>query len=94
MKSAAISKVKASLSQYLGFVKNGEEVLVTERGKPVAKIVPVGSTGSAGLQEMEKEGLIRRGPGRLPGSFWKLLPPEDSEGVGLNHLLKERQDGR
>lgn len=34
MRSAAISKLKATLSEYITFVKAGEEVLVTERGRP------------------------------------------------------------
>jgi prevent-host-death family protein len=40
METAAISKLKASLSEYLSKVKAGEKVLVTERGKPIAKIIP------------------------------------------------------
>jgi len=42
MKTAAVSKLKAGLSEYLARVKAGEEVIVTERGKPIAKIVPFG----------------------------------------------------
>ncbi|PYN64673.1 MAG: type II toxin-antitoxin system prevent-host-death family antitoxin, partial [Candidatus Rokuibacteriota bacterium] len=42
MTSAAVAKLKASLSEYLARVKAGEEVIVTERGKPIAKIVPFG----------------------------------------------------
>jgi len=41
MKSAAISKLKASLSEYLDRVKAGEEVIVTERGR--AGLVKLGS---------------------------------------------------
>ena len=40
MKTAAVSKLKASISEYLLKVKAGEEVIVTDRGKPIAKIVP------------------------------------------------------
>ena len=41
MKTAAVAELKANLSKYLGQVKAGEHVLVTERGVPVAKLVPV-----------------------------------------------------
>lgn len=37
MRSAAISRLKASLSEYIDVVKAGEELLVTDRGKPVAR---------------------------------------------------------
>jgi len=43
MKTTAISELKAHLSDYLKQVKSGNEVLVTDRGKPVARIVPISS---------------------------------------------------
>jgi len=39
MQTAAIGEVKARFSKYISAVKKGEDVLVTERGKPVARIV-------------------------------------------------------
>ncbi len=41
MKSTTISKLKASLNEYLMRVKAGEEPCITERGKTIAKIVAV-----------------------------------------------------
>lgn len=38
MITAGIKDVKNKLSHYLSFVKNGEDVLITERGKVVARI--------------------------------------------------------
>ncbi len=49
MKTAAIADLKARLSDYLNQVKSGTEVLVTDRGKPVARIIPVsGKTRTRG----------------------------------------------
>ena len=39
MISAGIKEVKNNLSRLLGRVKAGEEILITERGRPVARIV-------------------------------------------------------
>ena len=39
MKRASVSQLKTSLSAYLLGVKNAEEVLVTERGRPIARFV-------------------------------------------------------
>ena len=36
---AGIKELKNNLSRYLSSVKMGEEILVTERGRPVARIV-------------------------------------------------------
>ena len=39
MISAGIKEVKNNLSRFLARVKDGEEVLITDRGSPVARIV-------------------------------------------------------
>jgi antitoxin (DNA-binding transcriptional repressor) of toxin-antitoxin stability system len=39
MITAGIKEVKNNLSRYLARVKMGEEILITDRGKPVARIV-------------------------------------------------------
>jgi hypothetical protein len=43
---------------------------------------------------MEKAGLIRLGPGKLPKDFWKMPRSEDPEGLVLKALLEEREGGR
>ena len=96
MKIAAVSKLKAYLSEYLSQVKAGNEVLITDRGKPVARLVPISRTKAAGesLTRMEKEGLIKLGSGRLPKSFWALPRPEDPKGLVRRALIEERGEGR
>jgi prevent-host-death family protein len=96
MKTATVSKLKASLSEYLRQVKAGEEVLVTERGRPIAKLTPaVGSSAAAQhLAEMEKQGLVKMGTGRLPKGFWDLPRPKDPKGLVLKSLIREREEGR
>jgi prevent-host-death family protein len=39
MINAGVKEIKNSLSRYLVRVKEGEDVIITERGKPVARIV-------------------------------------------------------
>ena len=39
MVSAGIKKLKNNLSKYLCLVKKGEDVLITERGKVIARII-------------------------------------------------------
>jgi prevent-host-death family protein len=96
MKTAAVSELKARLSEYLNQVKAGMEVLITDRGKPVARLVPVcrNQNFKESLALMEKQGLIRLGPGKLPKDFWKIPRPEDPEGLVLKALLEERVAGR
>jgi len=95
MKTATVSKLKASLSAYLRQVKAGEEVLVTERGRPIAKLAPTVNhqTFSEHLVEMEKQGLIRLGSGKLPKGFWNLPRPKDPKGLTVKAVLREREEG-
>ena len=96
MKTAAVSELKARLSKYLIRVKTGEEVLITDRGNPVARLMPIsrGVTGRETMLSMEKRGLIRLGSGNLPKKFWSLPRAEDAKGLVLRALLEEREGGR
>lgn len=97
MKSATVSRLKATLSEHLARVKAGEEVIVTERGKPIARIVPLARDASAvspQLLDLARAGLVRIGSGRLPNGFWKMPRPADRRGAALKALLEERAEGR
>jgi len=97
MRSASVSKLKASLSEHLARVKAGEEVIITERGKPIAKIVPLGRDQSelpAHLLELARAGLVRLGSGKLPKGFWKMPRPAVPDGAGVKAVLEERESER
>jgi len=53
-----IRELKAHLSEYLRRVKAGETVVVTDRGTPVGRIVPVGEPLTNRLQAMAEAGLL------------------------------------
>jgi prevent-host-death family protein len=97
MKTAAVSELKALLSKYLSNVKAGEEVMITDRGRPVAKIVPIKRTEMElppHLLTLERAGLARIGKSSLPDSFWRLPRPTDKKNAALKALLNEREEGR
>ena len=91
MTHAGVAELKARLSEYLAQVRAGSEVVVTDRGRPVAKLVPV---GSGGLDELERGGIVRAGPMTLPAGL--LDEPQPAvEGAGVTDaLLEERRSGR
>jgi prevent-host-death family protein len=95
MKTVAVLKLKGYLREYLNQVKAGNEVLITDRGKPVARLVPISRTRAAeeSLARMEKQGLIRLGSGKLPKNFWSLPRPRDPKGLVRKALLDERSSG-
>lgn len=97
METVSISNLKAMLSHYLRIVRTGEEVLVTDRGKAVAKLVPVSQEDPAWpqhLRELEKAGLIRLGSGKIPASFRSEARSPHPEGRALQTLLDERAESR
>lgn len=51
-----IRELRNKLSQYLERVKDGEELVVTDRGQAVARVVPVG--GERTLDRLVAEGLV------------------------------------
>ncbi len=61
MISAGIKDIKNNLSRLLTKVKAGEEILITERGRPVARIVKENQGDKsirAALEPLVKKGLI------------------------------------
>ena len=97
MRTASVSGLKASLREYLLFVKTGEEVLLTERGKPIAKIISLrGSDVSADLRvaKLERAGLAKSGKGCLPEVFWSTPSLRDTDGAAVAALFAEREEGR
>lgn len=96
MRRASIATLKARLSEYLDAVKAGEEIIVTDRDTPVARLVPV--TGPARLEahlkRLIRAGLTRPGTGKLPAKFWTLPRPKNKGAQALRALLEEREEGR
>jgi prevent-host-death family protein len=53
-----IRELKAQLSAYLRHVKGGATVIVTERGKPIGRIVPISQPTQEKLEALSQAGLI------------------------------------
>ena len=84
-----IRELKARLSEYLRKVKAGQTVVITERGKPVGQIVPVGETLEEKMQRLQEEGF-------LTWSGRKLEPREPSVlntwGVQISDMISEDRE--
>ncbi len=97
-RGANIAELKNNLSVYLKDVKNGGEVIVSERNVPFAKIVPFDDTEE---YETEEQKLVAEGilaapaNGRpLPDSFWE---DDDLPNLPLEKILeviREERDAR
>jgi prevent-host-death family protein len=95
VRTVSVARLKVRLSEYLSMTKAGEEVIVTERGRPVARLLPVSRDLPPSLEEMARIGLVRLPTRRLPRKFWKTLPnAADPSRSVLRALLEERAQGR
>src|SRR5437762_458953 len=87
---AGVAEVKAKLSEYLSRVRGGSDVLITEHGRPVARIVPVAGGGEclSALRGGERDGALDPTGTRqsvalldaLVGAWSEVLPSESVRG--------------
>ncbi len=92
MKTISISDLKAGLSAALRAVRRGGAVLITDRGRPVARIVPV-QAAPGDVEPLVEAGLIRTGPRRLPRGFLDRRRPDDPTGSLRQAVMDEREAG-
>jgi prevent-host-death family protein len=98
VKKATLTETKNNLSALVDQVRQGETILILDRGRPVARLESVlaGAGEPEGrLERLERAGLVRRA--RVPQAG--ALPPgplaEPAPGASaLAALLAERREGR
>ncbi len=91
MKSIGIRELRQGASEYIALVKAGETFRVTDRGRPVALLVPIPS--GSDLVRLDAEGRLSRSEGDL----LELGPPIPLAGAerAPSELLEEaRTDER
>jgi len=95
IRTTSVSALKARLSAFLEIVRRGEEVLVTDRGRPIARLAPVvGAPSIEGRRgELIRTGRMRAPRAKLPRDFLDRKRPADPKGKGLAALLAERESG-
>ncbi len=54
----SIRELKNRLSHYLRFTKANRTVEITDRGRPIGRIIPLGMTAEERMEEAAKSGLI------------------------------------
>ena len=90
-----LREANQQFSKAIRAVKAGKEVVLTERGKPIAVIKPIKREESpeATIRRLETEGLLRpalkRGP--MPKPDWK---PIRIKGKPLSQSIIEERDER
>ena len=93
-RTASVVELKARLSEHLRLVKSGHELVVTERGVPVARMLPLddGERRSTRRFRLTRSGVLKPGRGKLPAALKRAPDGAQPSGV-LEALLAERRDG-
>lgn len=94
--TTALSHFKTHLSAHLARIKKGQEIVVTDRGVPVARVIPFQEQGlsSEQLKVLVREGAVRAPAKKLHARFREPSPFKDSKSRVLHALLSEREDDR
>jgi len=93
MRSVGLKTLKNRLSEYVRMVANGESVLVTDRDRVVAELVPPRETRSPLLSDALLADAVRQGwitPAALPAG----LVPANDPVAPLKDLLRDLESDR
>lgn len=93
MRSTNIADLRDRLTHYLREVRAGEEIVVRDRQRPIAKLVPFSvDDDEADAAALIADGLMRKGSGALPPSFWNARRPRLSLRKAAAAVRADRDD--
>ncbi len=88
MDQIGVREFKNSLSRYLSRVKAGEIITITDRNKPVARLVPISTQPSETILKMLEDGRATWLGGK-PGSNSTPVYSEPGKGKTLGAIAAE-----
>ncbi|OIQ09536.1 hypothetisches protein [Moorella thermoacetica] len=80
MEQVGIRKMKTSLSHYIKRVKQGESLIITERGRPVTRLMPAENKIPPNITAMLDKGLASWAGGKPLGAN-KYLPVQKGRSI-------------
>lgn len=88
-----LREANQQFSRLMKAVRSGKEVLLTERGKPLAVVRPIrrNSDTESIIERLETAGLLRPAARRASLPSWK---PRVVRGVPLSKTVREERDER
>ena len=90
MRTVGLKRLKNKLSEYVRLAAAGETVVITDRGRRVAEIVPPRPKAESVIERGVREGWIR--PAKRDANWPP--PSKPVKGLTLEQLLKELDGDR
>ena len=95
MRTVKIGELKAKLSAHLELVRKGEEVLVCDRNKPIARIVPCFSENFSDHEKrLIAEGRLSPPRKRRPANISWPRPPGNVSAEVMERIWREEREDR
>jgi prevent-host-death family protein len=93
-RTASVVALKSRLSEHLRLVMAGHEIVVTERGLPVARLLPLddGERRSTRRLRLTRTGVLKPGRGKLPPALKRPPQGPDVGATVVEALVAERRD--
>jgi prevent-host-death family protein len=93
MQTVNIAELKSNLSAFLEQVRNGEELIVKDRNRPIARLMPLAAGEDL---DAEEEILVGAGLMRLPleaksDEFFD-LPASDVSDETIRKIIRDERD--
>jgi prevent-host-death family protein len=93
MESVGSRELKNRLGKYLRLVRQGETIVITDRGEPVAELRPLEPARSDLTKKLQR--LVARGSISLPKrDIRSVRPPLRLPGVSLSDAIAEDREDR
>lgn len=90
METTTASRFKAKLGHYMKIVRGGEEVVVTDRDRPIARFVPFRAPAEAAVVQLVR----RRLPDAPPLGQVEVHPIQGARSIDSTASLREDRDRR
>ncbi|MEK6698274.1 MAG: type II toxin-antitoxin system prevent-host-death family antitoxin [Nitrospirota bacterium] len=92
MIKVGLREANMHFSKYIKLARQGNEVVVTDRGAPIAVIKPLAGTATAGerVKALEEQGILMRARGKAGA----LPRPISVKGKPMSRTVSEERDER
>ncbi len=90
MQTVTVGELQHNLNKYLKKAKNGDEIMVEENNKVIARILPFNSQSEEQL--LVSQGFMTLPKNKLSEDFWDLDAPEISLEMIVETIRSERDE--